>query len=244
MLNNLVRNIFAYFAIAVCNTHRTRELPRIERYLYMCSDLGTIHFVWVYNVHQAEHLSPSSPGCVTVVWYSVCVTLTLLTFLHSPVEIISCWPDISIVRCTFCGSQRFKSRWAYVRGPLTINHSEIEKSKPMNLKSVLTSSCQSYLSVFRLSTCHILHFPLWEHVMDVLLPATPFPRQRKKGRSLRVPAGQCFLKKVCCISDTDKLMIRLKYVIFCYGDKYYKYRLYQLLRLNFTFTLTLTQSYI
>ena len=70
----------------------------------------------------------------------------------------SCWPDISMVRCTCSGSQGSQ---AYVRGALTLNQSETDKSKHTNLKSVLTFSGQCCLRcVFQLLTWLILHFPL------------------------------------------------------------------------------------
>ena len=48
-----------------------------------------------------------------------------------------------------------------MRGALTPNQRDTDKSKHTNLKSVLTISSQCYLMcVFRLSTWLILHFPL------------------------------------------------------------------------------------
>ena len=84
-----------------------------------------------------------------------------ITFLHSPVGILSCRPDTSKACCTCCASPRSKSRYAYVRGALTLNQSKTDKSKHTNLKSVFTFSGQYCLKcVFRLLTCLILHFSL------------------------------------------------------------------------------------
>ena len=70
-----------------------------------------------------------------------------------------------------------------MRGALILNHvnqSEIDKSKPTNLKSALIFSFQRCL---RLLTWLILHFPslvgMWVHAMELYYPATFVQGNRK-----------------------------------------------------------------
>ena len=146
MQNNTYPENRCFFAIDVRSTHAWSNPDRMG----------------VQNVNQfflKLHLStqnckqPRESGWTPILkhsrlcdrmWYWVCVTWTvtwqiLQTFLYSPVGILYCWPDM---RCACCGSQKFKSRHACMRGALTLNQSESDKLKPTNLKSVLTFAGQ------------------------------------------------------------------------------------------------------
>ena len=114
MQNNLIRSVFDYFAIAVCNTQRTRELPRRLLMNVIGSLVQSISYGCIESASGWTPILKQSMMWGRSVVFSLCNIETGMTntINLSPFTsgIFSCWTDIFFVRFTCCVSQRFKSQ--------------------------------------------------------------------------------------------------------------------------------------
>ena len=102
-----------------------------------------------------------------------------------------------------------------MRGALTLNQSETDRSKPTSLQSVLTffRPVLFQVCVPIINVAYFTIFPtnVWAHAMDVLLPRRPRQRKNVEFRdfSRLMLSNKGFVHQMICS----------KYAIFCHGPK-------------------------